>query len=307
MERAVSSDRRRFLTTGAAVLGATAAAQLGLPHVARAIEPPLPDHVFRLGVASGDPLPDGIVLWTRLAPDPLHGGGMPDRPVTVEWEVAEDERFRRTWGAVPPGRCRRSGTASMPTCAGCARAAPTGTASAPAASCRPSGAPVRLPIRGAQEGVCVSRWPPARTGSRVTSPRTRTCAPRTRTSCCSSATTSTSPCPPPVPCAATRAATSRTHSSSTATATLSTAPIRIWPRCTPPRPGWSPSTTTRSTTTTRARFRRTPPSSPTPRSWPGSPPPTRRTTSTCRCVRARSRRDRTSRCTGGWSSGALPG
>ncbi|MBW8703492.1 Alkaline phosphatase D [Streptomyces sp. MBT84] len=106
MERAVSSDRRRFLTTGAAVLGATAAAQLGLPHVARAIEPPLPDHVFRLGVASGDPLPDGIVLWTRLAPDPLHGGGMPDRPVTVEWEVAEDERFRRT--------VRRGATRALP-------------------------------------------------------------------------------------------------------------------------------------------------------------------------------------------------
>ena len=27
---------------------------------------------FTLGVASGDPSPDGVVLWTRLAPDPLH-------------------------------------------------------------------------------------------------------------------------------------------------------------------------------------------------------------------------------------------
>ena len=32
---------------------------------------------FTLGVASGDPEPDGIVLWTRLAPDPLNGGGTP--------------------------------------------------------------------------------------------------------------------------------------------------------------------------------------------------------------------------------------
>ena len=32
---------------------------------------------FSLGVASGDPLADGVVLWTRLARDPLEGGGMP--------------------------------------------------------------------------------------------------------------------------------------------------------------------------------------------------------------------------------------
>ncbi len=50
---------------------------------------------FTLGVASGDPLPDGVVLWTRLAPDPLAGGGMPPRPVPVDWELAEDESFRR--------------------------------------------------------------------------------------------------------------------------------------------------------------------------------------------------------------------
>src|SRR3954462_13244382 len=50
---------------------------------------------FTLGIASGDPLPDGVVLWTRLAPDPLNGGGMPDRAVDVAWQVAEDPRFRR--------------------------------------------------------------------------------------------------------------------------------------------------------------------------------------------------------------------
>ncbi|MCT9076789.1 alkaline phosphatase D family protein [Streptomyces fulvoviolaceus] len=90
-----SPDRRRFLTAGAAVLGAAASAQLWLPNTARAAEIPLPDGVFSLGVASGDPLQDGIVLWTRLAPDPLNGGGMPDSVVPVEWEVAEDERFRK--------------------------------------------------------------------------------------------------------------------------------------------------------------------------------------------------------------------
>ncbi|MBG0855301.1 alkaline phosphatase D family protein [Streptomyces spinoverrucosus] len=93
MTGAVSPDRRRFLTAGAAVVGAAASAQLWLPSAARAGETPLPDGVFSLGVASGDPLPDGVVLWTRLAPDPLNGGGMPDRPVPVEWEIGTDERL----------------------------------------------------------------------------------------------------------------------------------------------------------------------------------------------------------------------
>src|ERR1700752_2169323 len=38
---------------------------------------PASQYPFTLGVASGDPEPDGVVLWTRLAPDPLAGGGMP--------------------------------------------------------------------------------------------------------------------------------------------------------------------------------------------------------------------------------------
>jgi alkaline phosphatase D len=55
----------------------------------------LPATPFSLGVASGDPSPSGVVLWTRLAPEPLTGGGMPNEPVEVGWEVAEDERFRK--------------------------------------------------------------------------------------------------------------------------------------------------------------------------------------------------------------------
>jgi alkaline phosphatase D len=49
---------------------------------------------FTLGVASGDPRPDRVVLWTRLAPFPLEGGGMPDAPVEVAWDVATDDGFR---------------------------------------------------------------------------------------------------------------------------------------------------------------------------------------------------------------------
>ena len=51
---------------------------------------------FSLGVASGDPAPDGFVLWTRLAPDPLLGrGGMRPAPVKVTFEVAADEAMTR--------------------------------------------------------------------------------------------------------------------------------------------------------------------------------------------------------------------
>lgn len=50
---------------------------------------------FNLGVASGYPAPGGVVLWTRLAPLPHVGGGMPPVAVAVGWEVAEDEAFRR--------------------------------------------------------------------------------------------------------------------------------------------------------------------------------------------------------------------
>jgi alkaline phosphatase D len=46
--------------------------------------------LFTLGVASGDPKEDSVVLWTRLAPDPLNGGGMGSKPVNVLWNVATD-------------------------------------------------------------------------------------------------------------------------------------------------------------------------------------------------------------------------
>ncbi|MEX2100832.1 MAG: alkaline phosphatase D family protein [Acidimicrobiia bacterium] len=88
-------SRRRLLLGGAA-LGATAVGRSTLgPAWAWAGGPTIVDP-FTLGVASGDPHPDGVVLWTRLAPEPLAGdgrGGMPDVPVTVEWQVATDEGF----------------------------------------------------------------------------------------------------------------------------------------------------------------------------------------------------------------------
>ncbi len=83
-------SRRAFLASTAAIAAAGAAAPL-----ARVLaQPRFADYPFTLGVASGYPLPDGVALWTRLAPRALEGGGMPAQPVEVGWEVAEDEGFR---------------------------------------------------------------------------------------------------------------------------------------------------------------------------------------------------------------------
>ena len=51
--------------------------------------------VFTLGVASGSPRKDGAVLWTRLAPRPLEGGGMPPGRVQVRYRVALDSAMQR--------------------------------------------------------------------------------------------------------------------------------------------------------------------------------------------------------------------
>ncbi|GIJ72323.1 alkaline phosphatase D family protein [Virgisporangium ochraceum] len=89
-------SRRRFVAdAGKAVAGlmvgpALLAGDLAHPVPRPGPDEPLPADLFPLGVASGDPAPDGVVLWTRLAPD-----RMPARTVEVRWEVAHDERFTR--------------------------------------------------------------------------------------------------------------------------------------------------------------------------------------------------------------------
>lgn len=87
--------RRSFIAGSASFV---AAALLSTSRLAGlvAADPRFRDFPFTLGVASGDPLPDGVVLWTRLAPQPLAtDGGMGMDSVKVDWEVAEDESFRR--------------------------------------------------------------------------------------------------------------------------------------------------------------------------------------------------------------------
>jgi alkaline phosphatase D len=53
------------------------------------------DNPFTLGVASGDPAPDGIVLWTRLAPHPAELSSLGQRAIPVRWRVATDPAMRR--------------------------------------------------------------------------------------------------------------------------------------------------------------------------------------------------------------------
>jgi alkaline phosphatase D len=100
-------SRRRLLTGSGGLAAAIALGQLpGDPtHAA----PQRLAYPFRLGVASGEPIPDGVVLWTRLAPEPLAPdgrGGMPDRLVSVRWQIATDEAMgtvvREGWALAVP-------------------------------------------------------------------------------------------------------------------------------------------------------------------------------------------------------------
>ncbi|MEU6346761.1 alkaline phosphatase D family protein [Streptomyces sp. NPDC046977] len=104
----VPFDRRKFLAAaGGTTLGALAAGQLAMGAASAAdggtgtataatgpsaVVDPAP---FLLGVASGDPDEDSVVLWTRLVTDPLDAetGGMAPVPVKVSWELARDEEF----------------------------------------------------------------------------------------------------------------------------------------------------------------------------------------------------------------------
>ena len=84
--------RRTLLKTGGSLAaGITLAGIASGPAFGQAS---FPDNPFTLGVASGDPSPTGIVLWTRLAPDPLAvGGGVPAEPFEVRYELSQDEDF----------------------------------------------------------------------------------------------------------------------------------------------------------------------------------------------------------------------
>ncbi|MGW6772825.1 alkaline phosphatase D family protein [Streptomyces sp. NPDC055037] len=90
---ASSPRRRTVVKAAAATAAATALAApvvLGGSAAASAAEAP----AFLHGVASGDPLPDGVLLWTRVTPSPdaVPGSGR-GADTEIFWEVAEDQRF----------------------------------------------------------------------------------------------------------------------------------------------------------------------------------------------------------------------
>ena len=89
-----SSDRRRFLKqTWRAVQAGMALAVL--PGDSLFAAPKLGTNPFILGVASGDPTPAGIVLWTRLARDLSEPTSMGPGSIPVNWRVARDERMQQ--------------------------------------------------------------------------------------------------------------------------------------------------------------------------------------------------------------------
>lgn len=88
MAHDVPTDRRRLLQ-----LAAAAAGTLWLPRSSWS-QPRFSGDPFALGVASGSPTADSVVLWTRLvAPGLFAGPGT--EPVTVRWEIAHDDQFTR--------------------------------------------------------------------------------------------------------------------------------------------------------------------------------------------------------------------
>ncbi|MGX4644376.1 alkaline phosphatase D family protein [Massilia sp. SYSU DXS3249] len=81
--------RRTFLLDAARLLALGSAGLTGGAGAAGSRYP------FSLGVASGSPLPHAVILWTRILPDPLDAASVSPLALTVRWEVAEDEAFRR--------------------------------------------------------------------------------------------------------------------------------------------------------------------------------------------------------------------
>ncbi|WP_322515641.1 alkaline phosphatase D family protein [Rhodopseudomonas palustris] len=88
-------DRRTLLrgALGAGLAGALPAAAEAAEAAERVV---FKSNPFTLGIASGDPAPDGFVLWTRLAPEPLEPrGGMTIQAVEVTVEIADDAAMTR--------------------------------------------------------------------------------------------------------------------------------------------------------------------------------------------------------------------
>ena len=87
----LNTERRNWLKTAAAL--ATASGLAGLPRMGFA-KINLAANPFTLGVASGSPTHNGMVLWTRLFARNLMGSVIPAQDIPVQWEIAQDSAFK---------------------------------------------------------------------------------------------------------------------------------------------------------------------------------------------------------------------
>ena len=86
---------RRLLLSAASRLGMVLSmgALPALAHSAARNLSNLAEDPFTLGVASGDPTADSVVLWTRLSKEVLSATGAQDAVLAVQWELASNENF----------------------------------------------------------------------------------------------------------------------------------------------------------------------------------------------------------------------
>ena len=84
------------LTRWAALLAAQSVLSAPNTRLPRIANPRFGHDPFALGVASGQPRPQSVVLWTRLMADPAHPGAeLPPALLPITWQVADDEGFSR--------------------------------------------------------------------------------------------------------------------------------------------------------------------------------------------------------------------
>jgi len=95
-------SRRQLISLMGASAVSVVAAGCGTDTVGSSTDTPTPNTVtgdpakrFRHGVASGEPLPDAVVIWTRVTPanDAMPGSGK-GAATEVFWEVANGRRLQ---------------------------------------------------------------------------------------------------------------------------------------------------------------------------------------------------------------------
>ena len=110
-------------------IAGASAALLGLPSVGLAKQAWSVDP-FSLGIASGSPTSNSVVLWTRLGTPALEAAGLTTKPVAVTWQLAHDQQFSRV---VATGAVQATAALGYtPRSLGLSPGAPTSIVSSPA-------------------------------------------------------------------------------------------------------------------------------------------------------------------------------